>query len=238
MIVLSPILSHSLNGLGAAFWPAYTIVKGNEGGYVNNKADKGGMTYMGIARNIWPNWAGWKIIDEFHSNSGIELSAGAFLPLYEQNQILPLVESFYRSLWQKSRAGEITNQNVANIYFDFYVLSSKAVELMQIALNQLGQKVSVDNSIGPQTIAAINAVDPAKLHDLYKRLRLAWHKDMVKAGVVDAQFLPGWQKRTAGFPSLASGSVWFNTLLFTGGLALVLLAYNANQKIKMNDYEK
>ena len=30
-----------------------------EGGYVNHKADKGGETYKGIARNFWPKWKGW-----------------------------------------------------------------------------------------------------------------------------------------------------------------------------------
>ena len=36
-----------------------------EGGYVNDKDDRGGETYRGVSRRYHPNWSGWKIVDEY-----------------------------------------------------------------------------------------------------------------------------------------------------------------------------
>lgn len=49
----------------AEFLTAFERMIRNEGGYVLHTVadDKGGMTYAGIARNRWPNWAGWSVID-------------------------------------------------------------------------------------------------------------------------------------------------------------------------------
>ena len=47
------------------FLQAYERMIVNEGGYVLHtvKNDRGGQTYAGIARNAWPEWAGWAYID-------------------------------------------------------------------------------------------------------------------------------------------------------------------------------
>ena len=47
----------------AIFEPAFKLLILHEGGYANNKNDIGGETYRGIARNYWPKWVGWKLID-------------------------------------------------------------------------------------------------------------------------------------------------------------------------------
>ena len=35
-----------------------------EGGYVNDKDDNCGETYLGISRKFNPNWKGWTIVDQ------------------------------------------------------------------------------------------------------------------------------------------------------------------------------
>ena len=35
----------------------------NEGGFVDDPSDSGGMTYAGVSRKWFPNWEGWKIVD-------------------------------------------------------------------------------------------------------------------------------------------------------------------------------
>ena len=37
----------------------------HEGGYVDDRDDRGGETYRGISRNNFPDWKGWKKIDGF-----------------------------------------------------------------------------------------------------------------------------------------------------------------------------
>jgi lysozyme family protein len=41
-----------------------------EGGYANDADDSGGETYKGISRANWPQWAGWKLIDQAKKQAG------------------------------------------------------------------------------------------------------------------------------------------------------------------------
>lgn len=220
--------------LGAAFQPAFEILSKNEGGYVNNPLDQGGETYRGIARNFYPNWAGWAYIDMIKTRFG-SIPTGAFI--YEYAPVYAtidthLVPQFYEGLWERSKAGAIINQQVANIYFDFYVLAARAVETMQRALNMIGHNVAVDNIIGPETLGAINNSDPAKLHDTFKKLRKEYHNERVSAGKVDASFLPGWKKRTNSFASMASPDFNSKALIAVGLGATLLFGYTKIRKLK------
>lgn len=195
----------------AEFGPAYSILIRNEGGYLNDSDDWGGETFMGISRRFHPNWQGWTIIDFYRSNGGT-IRNGEYLPAKEQSWIMPLVFDWYKQQWSRSQAGKINSQEVANIYFDFWILAAEPVALMQSTLNQLGHNLVVDNIIGPKTLAAINNTDPNLLHDTYKQMRLGYHKERVQSGAVHAKFLPGWEKRTNKFASLTSS---FNHSDFT-----------------------
>ena len=42
----------------------------HEGYYANVSGDRGGETYMGVARNLHPNWEGWPVIDLYKSEVG------------------------------------------------------------------------------------------------------------------------------------------------------------------------
>lgn len=52
----------------ANFTKAYIKAIQNEGGYVNNPADKGGETYKGISRKYHPNAKFWKTVDALKKN--------------------------------------------------------------------------------------------------------------------------------------------------------------------------
>ncbi len=41
-----------------------------EGYYANVTGDKGGETYMGVARKLHPDWEGWKYIDAYKEMHG------------------------------------------------------------------------------------------------------------------------------------------------------------------------
>ena len=51
----------------AIFEIAYKISMKLEGYYSNSLNDKGGETVNGISRVYFPEWAGWKIVDELKS---------------------------------------------------------------------------------------------------------------------------------------------------------------------------
>ncbi len=192
-------VSKGVSGLDAAFDPAYALVRKHEGYYLNHPEDKGGETYAGIARAFYPLWEGWAVLDAYKKQVGGYLMTNQIVPGMEQ-----LVKSFYETKWQQSRAGEIVSQDVANIFFDFYILAARAVATMQEVLNGMGQNLKVDNAIGAKTIAAINSVNAGKLYQRYKDARIKYHKSRVESGKVSAVFLPGWIKRTMQFPDIWS----------------------------------
>lgn len=226
-----------------AFNEAYQKVLKNEDGYVFDRDDKGGETYMGIARNLHPLWAGWRILDQFHDESGIRLNRGAFLPQRQQRQIKPLVDQFYLNLWGRSQAGQIADARVRNLYFDFYIHSRKAVYKLQETLNALGQRVRVDNRIGPDTITAINAVEPAIFHSALKQARWNYLNELVTDGLVHPKFMKGFANRLARFPDfgITSSKKTNKTLLVfgltAGAVALWMVSDYYNQRLKAKDHD-
>ncbi len=211
------------------FDPAYRIVRKHEGYYANDPDDLGGETYAGVARAIHPNWSGWPHVDNYKYVKG-PLSNNQQIPGME-----PFVKEFYRQRWIKSRAGEINNQNVANIYFDFFILAAKAVATIQEVVNTLGQRVSVDNHIGSQTIAAINKVNPVKLYMRYKQARINYHLDRVRRGIVHSKYLPGWLRRTNQFPDL-KGTNYALVGLSLVGAAGLYISFNKKARKQVLDY--
>ena len=95
------------------FQEAYRKTVQNEGFLSNHKNDAGGMTWKGIARNMHPNWLGWKEIDEILSKGGtvISIKANGYIETKVQ-------EFYFKEFWLKSRANEIIVPIVRNKYFD------------------------------------------------------------------------------------------------------------------------
>lgn len=209
----------------AQFGPAYRIIQKNEGGYLNDPRDHGGETYRGIARNFFPGWEGWKIIDKY-SNPPRIIRTGTIIndPILEQQ-----VRVFYHNLWNSKGMPSINNQDIANIFFDFIVLAKSAVAAMQQTLKEMGFAAIVDNKIGRQTISAINAADPVKLHDRFKKKRSEYHHNRVQRGLVSSKWLPGWLKRTAQFPSLSKKNI-FLTVAVVLAVAAGYAALKTNNK--------
>ena len=125
-------------------------IKPAEGGYSNVAQDKGGQTYAGITKKYFPNWQGWTVVDFYIKTKG-EPKRNSIIPGLTQ-----LVEDFYLERWNSQRFGEIKSQPVTDILFDFYVNSGgTAIKAVQKIVG-----VTADGSIGPATLAAINAKDP------------------------------------------------------------------------------
>lgn len=224
-----PQAGGGVSGLDALFPPSYSLVRKHEGYYLNDPKDLGGETYAGVARKIWPSWSGWAVVDAWKRKMGRSLNTNEALPA--ESGIEAHVERFYNDRWNASKAGLIDDQDVANIFFDFYILAAKAVATFQEVLRDLGQSVSVDNVPGSQTMAAANAVNPAALYQKYKEARIQYHHDRVNSGAVSASFLPGWIKRTMDFPDKAV-PIAIGGVLVAGTVLFFLLHKPANTWIK------
>ena len=70
---------------------------------------------------------------------------------------------------------------------------------MQRSLNEMGHNLAVDGGMGPNTLAAINAVNGEELFNKYKANRLKFYNDLAERKPRMAKFLNGWTRRTNSF---------------------------------------
>ena len=103
-------------------------------------------------------------------------------------------EIYRRDYW---RYDGIANQDVATKVFDMAVNMGPpaAHRLLQMALNALGQGVTVDGVFGPQTLAATNRADPARLLQELRAQAAVRYADIVLGNRAERTFLLGWMRR-------------------------------------------
>lgn len=176
----------------AEFSKAYAKTSAFEGGYSNHPNDRGGETYKGIARNMWPQWGGWKIIDRY---KGSPISSKQMTKVLAGSvELEDMVEAFYRAhFWKPIMGDDIISQIVADNIYDFAVNSgvSRAVRYAQRIVGAVE-----DGVMGPRTIKAINQ----NIHRFvpeYKEARLSFVRKIVTRDESQRDFLRGWETRIA-----------------------------------------
>lgn len=209
----------------AQFEPAYQLERKHEGYYVNNPYDKGGETYAGVARNYHPTWGGWPVLDQYKATLGRALKTNEQVPGME-----PYVESFYRNLWNAKGFGNIFDQNVANIVYDWYINSGNTGirETQKVLRDQFYATLTVDGLIGPDTIRNINAQQPVPLHDAIKQKRIDFYNSLVARDPSQSIFLNGWLARINSFPWLGKAALGLSGILLLAGL--FFLVYKLNEQ--------
>ena len=122
-----------------AFQMALKRTSLNEGGYVNNKNDRGGETNMGITKKYYP--------DEDIKHMTRERA----------NAIL------YRDYWIKYKINTLPNE-ISDIVFDNAVVQGQgtAIKNLQKALN-----IKADGIIGTQTLIALKGVNYQKIKKIF-----------------------------------------------------------------------
>lgn len=88
-----------------------------EGGYVNDKDDNGGETYLGISRKFNPNWKGWTIIDQvkkqYKSIKDINKA------LNNNNTVITYAKELYKKkYWDVMELDDIVFSNLQHQMFD------------------------------------------------------------------------------------------------------------------------
>jgi len=170
----------------AKFEDAINIVLQNEGEkFTNIPGDPGGATKWGITLS----------------------SAQAHGLCQDENQLKVITRQqaidFYRQYYWSSIYDRINDQSIATKVFDTGVNVGPitAVQYLQRAVNNLIantkiQALSVDGHIGPQTLAAVNVVDPVKLLDEFRKLQAAHYESWVSADSFNrSKFLNGLLNR-------------------------------------------
>lgn len=87
-----------------------------EGGYVNDKDDAGGETYLGISRKANPYWKGWEMVDAIKQQNPKSLWNRK---MKEHTGITRLAKELYKhKYWDIFKLDEIKSQKVARQIFD------------------------------------------------------------------------------------------------------------------------
>ncbi len=146
----------------ASFEAYYPKLLTAEGGYASadyaaKNGDKGGETYLGIARNYNKDWAGWPLIDAYKKKNGV--------PKWNSKIKDPEIdrlakETSKKIYWDKLKLDQVKNQSLAEYIMDFGFNSGLATPVKAVQ-ELLGLKK--DGVIGGDTINKINAADQKKL---------------------------------------------------------------------------
>lgn len=135
---------------------ASRVVAAHEGGWSNDKNDPGGETKYGITLP-------W--LRQFEPNASVaDIAALTY----------PVAKGKYRDyLWNRGPFPLLVSPEIAAKTYDMAVQFGEgsahepghehANALLQRAANRLGAGLTVDGVLGPQSLAAINAMDPTKL---------------------------------------------------------------------------
>ena len=165
----------------------------HEGYYANVDGDHGGETYMGIARNLHPKWAGWEYIDAYKETYG-EIPWNMHIDIPELNS---MVKDFYcHTFYEAYSIDGILNGSIQEIIFDWCVNSGHwGARGVQRVLDQFfGADLKMDGIIGNQTLSAINACDPRTLFVALHGARVRYYHSISKKSN-NHLFLEGWLKR-------------------------------------------
>jgi lysozyme family protein len=145
----------------------------SEGGYVNNPADPGGMTNLGVTKATWENWIG-RESDEAEMRG---LTPEKVEPLYK------------KKYWDAVRGDELP-AGISYLCFDFAVNAGagRAIKTLQSAVG-----VTPDGGFGPMTMAAVQAIDPVTLIERFSAEKVVFYRSLSTF----ATFGNGWLNRVA-----------------------------------------
>ena len=147
-----------------------------EGGYVNDKYDKGGATNKGITISTFRHFYGSKMTVEDLQNITDEQWEKIFLV----------------GFWRPFRADDIKSQSIANICVDWAWASGTTTAIRQVQ-KILG--VTADGIVGDITIGAINKCDAEDLFNRIKKARIDFVNAIVRNNPTQARFSRGWVNR-------------------------------------------
>ncbi len=153
------------------FDASFGMLMVHEGGYVNNSADPGGMTNLGVTKRAWEKYVGHPVS---------EADMRALTP--------DRVKSFYKTEYWDKIHGDDLPAGLDYCVNDTCVNSGpgRAVMLLQGVLG-----LKEDGALGPVTLAAVRERDPHDIVPAYCEARLDFMKTLPTWHV----FGEGWEPR-------------------------------------------
>jgi lysozyme family protein len=152
---------------------SFELMLASEGGYVNHPSDPGGMTNLGVTKRVWEEWVG----RESNEKEMRSLTPEMVEPLYK------------RKFWDACKCDDMPS-GIDYLVFDFAVNAGvgRSAKILQAAVG-----VTPDGGIGPITLAAVKAQDPAELVQKFSDAKEAFYRSLNTFET----FGKGWLNRVA-----------------------------------------
>lgn len=152
-----------------------------EGGFVNDPADLGGATNMGVTIGAWKSCG-------YDKDGDGDIDVDDLRLLTREDVVNRVLKPHY---WDRWKADDIKSQSVANILVDWvWASGAHGIKIPQRLLG-----VSVDGIVGPKTLAAVNARNPRELFDMIKIARFDFIEDICRKCPANNKFKRGWMNR-------------------------------------------
>ena len=147
-----------------------------EGGYSNDKNDRGGKTKYGIIESEAREY-GYK--GDMRDMS-LEIAR----------------EIYNKKYYHKNGLDTLKSDKIALSICDFIVNAGKwGAKKAQAALNELGFDLRVDGILGEKSLAALNEVDENKFLEKYHDLQRRYYRVLAANKPSQKKFLTGWFNR-------------------------------------------
>ena len=143
----------------------------HEGGYVNNKHDKGGMTNLGVTKRVYDKWIGRESTEQEMR----DLTPDDVAPIYKKNY------------WNRVK-GDLLPSGLDWACFDWAVNSGSGRPAKAV---QRAVGATQDGAIGNQTLGLIAEKDPKFIIDYVYTVRQAFYESLDDY----KHFGRGWSRR-------------------------------------------
>lgn len=170
----------------SSFYTAIPIILKHEGGWVDNKNDPGGATKYGISLRFLKEHAldldGDGDIDA-DDIKGLSVPAATVL--------------YYDWFWVPGRFELIKDQQTATKLFDMGVNmgTRQGWRLAQRACNRYGLNITEDGLVGPQTMKAVNSLEPVNFVKTVCAVQAEFYEALIAQKPTLAEFRFGWMYR-------------------------------------------
>ena len=170
----------------------------HEGGYVNNKNDRGGETKWGITK-------------PFMEDFKYALPGGKAKPI--KDLTVEDAKLLYKALWDRYNLGYVRDKNVAYVIFDYMINTfyHTAAKRVQEILNSQGASLKVDGHIGNKSLEAIHGSDARWLMDEILKNRYYNYREQVKDASSQHGFYAGWMNRLNKIAEAVGSDIRFST---------------------------
>lgn len=159
---------------------AISDVLRREGGYVNHGSDRGGATNHGITQRTLTMWRAARGLGFQDVRALTKADAAA---IYRDNY------------WTPARCDDLPDE-VRDVHFDAAV--NHGVRRAALLLQEAAQ-IEQDGDIGPVTLGAVAAMNPAFLRARYIAARYRFYGQIINRDRSQLAFIAGWLNRMAEF---------------------------------------